>query len=183
MLRMRLYRGCKSLEKYLNEKSKKGYFIETINSFGLFEPLRIDVYRFEKTVETNRIYRVDSRKVAADELSEYKQIFFDDGWKYFGGNHANDNFNVDHVFYANNIGKYHIFSDEQSERERNRYDAKSSLYKAIFLSITFACFSIFLPSINSGSSNTIFGFILHNLYFIVAIVIMVSASVKYYKNR
>lgn len=183
MLTIRLYQGSKSMENYLNKKSNKGYSLETLHTFGLFEPLRLDAYHFQKNQIKNRIYRVDSRKLNNEDLHEYMQIFTDDGWKYFSENYANDNFNVDHIFYSDDPMKHDIFSDEDSEKRRNRENAVMSLYKGFTLFMIFFFFSIFFPSLSSGNSNTILGFLLHNLYIIVAITIMLTSILRYLKNR
>ena len=44
MLRIKPYLGSKSTEDYLNKKAQKGYELESITSFGLFVPLRLDAY-------------------------------------------------------------------------------------------------------------------------------------------
>lgn len=183
MLNIRVYRGSKAMEAYLNTKSNKGYMLKTISTFGLFEPLRLDAYRFQKNSTKTRVYRVDSRKIKEDDLCDYKQIFVDDGWTYFANNYANDNFNIDHIFYSDDSSKHEIFSDVESERKRNRDNATASLYKGCMLFISFIFFSIFFPSINSGSSHTFIGFILHNLYVIVAILIMVVSIIRYFRNK
>ena len=59
MLRIKPYLGSKSTEDYLNKKAQKGYELESITSFGLFVPLRLDAYSFKKTLKTKRVYRVD----------------------------------------------------------------------------------------------------------------------------
>lgn len=41
MLRMKLYLGSERMERCLNMKAKKGYVLESITPFTLFEPLRI----------------------------------------------------------------------------------------------------------------------------------------------
>lgn len=48
MLRIRLYLGSKSVENYINNKANKGYVLSCITKFGLFVPLRLDVYKFKK---------------------------------------------------------------------------------------------------------------------------------------
>ncbi len=177
------YLGSLSVEKYLNKKASKGYILKSINSFGLFVPLRLDAYQFTKTNNTNRVYRIDSRKINKEDFNEYKQIFIDDGWHYFNENYANDEFNVDHIFYSDNPLKTEIFSDEASKNQRNRDNAACSLYKGIFLCLAFLFLSIIFPNAFSGSDNTIIGFILHNLYIIVAILIIIVSIYRYRKYK
>lgn len=183
MLRIKLYLGSKSVENYLNRKSSKGFILDTITSFGLFVPLRLDAYHFTKKEHTNRIYQIDSRKVKKSDFDEYKHMFLDDGWEYFKGNYVNDEYNSDHIFYSDNPSKTKIFSDLESEKQRNRDNAAYSLYKGIFLFMVFLFFSIIFPAPFAGSSNTIIGFILHNLYIIVAILIIVISIIRYIRNK
>ena len=51
MLRIKPYLGSKSTEDYLNKKAQKGYELESITSFGLFVPLRLDAYSFKKNIK------------------------------------------------------------------------------------------------------------------------------------
>ena len=48
MLRIKPYLGSKSTEDYLNKKAQKGYELESITSFRLFVPLRLDAFSFKK---------------------------------------------------------------------------------------------------------------------------------------
>lgn len=75
MLRIKPYLGSKSTEDYLNKKAQKGYELESITSFRLFVPLRLDAFSFKKTLKTKRVYRVDSRKIKKEDFMEYQQIF------------------------------------------------------------------------------------------------------------
>lgn len=184
MFRIKIYLGSKSLEEYINNKSRKGYVLKNITSFGLFEPLRLDAFHFTKSQDKKRIvYRVDSRKVPKNDFGDYKQIFLDDGWEYFSGNYANDEFNSDNIFYSYDPSKYEIFSDEESKRQRNRDNAALSLWKGIFLFMIFLFFQIIFPAPFEGIDNTLIGFILHNLYIIVAICIIIFSLIRYLKNK
>ena len=60
MMRIKLYLGSQELEKYLNKKVQHNYILETIIPFGLFQPLRLDVLKFKKKKDLQRIYIVDS---------------------------------------------------------------------------------------------------------------------------
>ena len=182
MLRIKPYLGSKSTEDYLNKKSKKGYTLKSITPFALFVPLRLDCYNFKKTSETKRVYRVDSRKIEKNDFKEYQQIFLDDGWKYFKNNYANDEYNTDYIFYSDDSSKNHIFSDSESEKLRNKQNAASSLYKGIFLFMVFLFLSSILPAPSTGNNSTVIGFILHNIYIIVAILIIITSLIRYFKN-
>lgn len=183
MLRIKLYQGSKSMENYLNKKMSQGYTLEAINPFDLFRPFRLDAYQFKKSAIRNRVYRVDSRKISNEEMPEYKQLFLDDGWKLFKNNFANDHFNEDHIFYSDDPSKQNIFSDVDSERKRNRDNASMSLFQGCVLAMVFIIFSIIFPSVNSGSSHTIIGFILHNLYIVIAMLIIVVSFIRYFKYK
>lgn len=183
MLRIRLHLGSKSIEDYLNKMANKGYILDSLTPFGLFEPLRIDTYRFTKSTHKNRTYRVDSRNVDRHDFNEYRQIFLDDGWTYFKNNQANDEFNKENIFYSDTSTKNEIFSDEESRKKKNRDNASSTLLKGIFLFMTFLVLSRLFPAPFSGSSHTIVGFILHNSYVIIAIVIMLVSLIRYIKYK
>ena len=51
MLRIKPYLGSKSTEDYLNKKAQKGYELESITSFRLFVPLRLDAFSFKKNIK------------------------------------------------------------------------------------------------------------------------------------
>jgi len=183
MLRIKPYLGSKSTEDYLNKKAQKGYELESITSFRLFVPLRLDAFSFKKTLKTKRVYRVDSRKIKKEDFMEYQQIFKDDGWEYFKNNFANDEYNSDYIFYSENSTKNQIFSDSESEKLRNKENAASSLYKGIFLFMVFLFFSIIFPSPLAGNNSTLIGFIFHNIYIIVSIFIIIISLIRYLKSR
>ncbi|OUP72760.1 hypothetical protein B5F09_12370 [Erysipelatoclostridium sp. An173] len=184
MLRIRLYLGSKSVENYINNKANKGYVLSCITKFGLFVPLRLDVYKFKKSQDKKKItYRVDSRKVNKDDMKEYKQIFLDDGWHYFTKNYANDGYSNDNIFYSYDPSKREIFSDEESKRARNRDSAAQNLWKGIFLAMAFLYLQVIFPTATSGSNDTIIGFIFHNIYIIIALSIILVSLIQYIKNR
>ncbi|WP_291631190.1 DUF2812 domain-containing protein [Clostridium sp.] len=183
MLRIRLYLGSKSVENYLNRKSKRGYQLDCIVPFGLFVPLRLDAYRFEKTTNKNRIYKVDSRSVSKDDLNDYIQLFSDDGWRIFKFNYSNGYYNTDYIFYSDDNKKKDIFSNEESIRKRNRDNAKAGLFKGIVLSLIFIIGNSILPAPLRESNTTLFGFLLQNIYIVIAIVIIFISSIRYWKNK
>lgn len=98
MMRIKLYLGSQELEKYLNKKVQHNYILETIIPFGLFQPLRLDVLKFKKKKDLQRIYIVDS-----NDLVLIKRKYQNLGWQYFENNYANDEFNNDAIFYYDSI--------------------------------------------------------------------------------
>lgn len=72
--------------------------METIIPFGLFQPLRLDVLKFKKKKDLQRIYIVDS-----NDLVLIKRKYQNLGWQYFENNYANDEFNNDAIFYYDSI--------------------------------------------------------------------------------
>ena len=98
MMRIKLYLGSQELEKYLNKKVHHNYILETIIPFGLFQPLRLDVLKFKKKKDLQRIYIVDS-----NDLVLIKRKYQNLGWQYFENNYANDEFNNDAIFYYDSI--------------------------------------------------------------------------------
>ena len=108
MMRIKLYLGSQELEKYLNKKVQHNYILETIIPFGLFQPLRLDVLKFKKKKDLQRIYIVDS-----NDLVLIKRKYQNLGWQYFENNYAIDEFNNDAIFYYDSI-------DENYENVSNR---------------------------------------------------------------
>lgn len=183
MLRIRLYLGSSSTEGYLNRKSKKGYQLDCIVPFGLFVPLRLDAYRFIKTTNKNRIYKVDSRSVSEDDLDDYIQLFKDDGWRIFKFNHSNGYYNNDYIFYSDDPNKKEIFSDEESKKRRNRENAIHCLIQAVLLIFMYAiALDIFNMPLRK-EDPTFFEYILQNIGVVGAIIIVVFSFIKYWKNR
>lgn len=183
MLRIKPYFSSKAREDYLNKQSKKGYQLTSITPFDLFVPLRLDAYKFTKSETKNRVYRVDNRHIKKDDFQEYRQIFLDDGWQYFNDNYTNDEYNNDHIFFCDDPSKYEIFSDSASIKQRNRNNAASSLYKGIFLFLAFIVLSVTFPAPFTNNSNSIIGFLMHNVYIEVAIIIIIVSFYRYIKNK
>ena len=98
MMRIKLYLGSQELEKYLNKKVQHNYILETIIPFGLFQPLRLDVLKFKKKKDLQRIYIVDS-----NDLVLIKRKYQNLGWQYFENNYANDEFNNGLDFILGNL--------------------------------------------------------------------------------
>ncbi len=62
-------------EAYFNKKAQKVYILRTIIPFGLFAPLKVNIYRFVKSNNDQRVYRL--LKVSPKAISQYQN----DGWK------------------------------------------------------------------------------------------------------
>ena len=178
MISIKFNLGKQELENYLNKKSKNGYQLVSITPFYMFMPLRMYIYRFSKEYIFNRCYRVDTRRVDPDDFENYVQLYEDDGWRYFRNNYVHDSY--DHIFYSDH--KQEIFSDEASAKENKRDNAAYSLRRGIFLALVFICFSFLFP-ISTQGSHSLIGFLLHNSYFIITLLIIIFSGVRYYKNK
>lgn len=183
MMGLRMYMGSKSMEEYLNKKSKKGFVLDGIYTFGLFAPLRVDVFKFKKANNLTRTYRIDSRKIEKKDFDNYIQLFSDDGWKYFPNNYVNDEFNNDNIFFSDDLKKCDIFSNQESIKERNKASALSSLWKGIYLSLALLFIYVFFPEPFSNYSNNFIGFLLHNSYLIISIMIILVSVFRYHKYK
>lgn len=179
MLSIRFMTSSSAIERYLNKKAEKGYIIQSIVPFSLFVPLEFIAYKFKKSTNKNRIYRVDSRNVSKEEAQEYYQLFEDDGWTSFNMNSYDPS---QHIFYSDDPTKENIFSDDASVIQRDRNDAISNLLKGVFLFCCFLFLSLFFP-ISNGNTNTIVGFLSHNFYIIVASLTIIVSLFRYWSSR
>ncbi|MBP1047864.1 DUF2812 domain-containing protein [Enterococcus sp. BWM-S5] len=120
MKRIRFWFPVNSEEKWLNKQAKNGYELDTIVPFRLFVPLEMRVYEFKKTKNKNLHYRIDYRSFPSKEaLNDYLDLLKEDGWQHFKKDFSYDN--TTNALYFYNVTDSHkeLFSDKQSEKERN----------------------------------------------------------------
>ena len=130
--------------------------METIIPFGLFQPLRLDVLKFKKKKDLQRIYIVDS-----NDLVLIKRKYQNLGWQYFENNYANDEFNNDAIFYY----------------------VSASLVKGLFFGTVFLIFSVICPNLMIHVNDNGLDFILGNLYIITALTLIVMAVIGKLRNK
>lgn len=176
MLRMKLYLGSERMERCLNMKAKKGYVLESITPFTLFEPLRIDVYQFIKAPHKNRTYRV--LPLSQEKYSECKEYLIERDWKVFHKHYANDEY-IDYIFYTDQP-----FNKELPVEfiyKRNQNNAQYTFFKGLYLALIFLGLAIIFPIPNY--SNTLIGFLLHYSYIIIALLMLGYSFVLYKRNK
>ena len=167
MMRIKLYLGSQELEKYLNKKVHHNYILETIIPFGLFQPLRLDVLKFKKKKDLQRIYIVDS-----NDLVLIKRKYQNLGWQYFENNYANDEFNNEKELMKMKI-----------KESCHQNDVSASLVKGLFFGTVFLIFSVICPNLMIHVNNNGLDFILGNLYIITALTLIVMAVIGKLRNK
>ena len=177
MMRIKLYVGSQELEKYLNKKVQHNYILETIIPFGLFQPLRLDVLKFKKKKDLQRIYIVDS-----NDLVLIKRKYQNLGWQYFENNYANDEFNNDAIFYYDSIDEKELMKMNIKE-SCHQNDVSASLVKGLFFGTVFLIFSVICPNLMIHVNNNGLDFILGNLYIITALTLIVMAVIGKLRNK
>lgn len=177
MMRIKLYLGSQELEKYLNKKVQHNYILETIIPFGLFQPLRLDVLKFKKKKDLQRIYIVDS-----NDLVLIKRKYQNLGWQYFENNYANDEFNNDAIFYYDSIDEKELMKMNIKE-SCHQNGVSASLVKGLFFGTVFLIFSVICPNLMIHVNNNGLDFILGNLYIITALTLIVMAVIGKLRNK
>lgn len=157
-------------EAYFNKKAQKGYILRTIIPFTLFALLKVNIYRFVKSNNDQKVYRL--LKVSPKVISQYQN----DGLKLSS---SPDNYEDYLVMY-----KDMLFNQKELFREntRNSYSIIASLGIKEGL-ILLAIFGLWYTFTTPYHNSSFLGFLLHNSYLVIALSILIISTVVYFKNK
>jgi hypothetical protein len=157
-------------EAYFNKKAQKGYILRTIIPFALFVPLKVNIYRFVKSNNDQRVYRL--LKVSPKVISQYQN----DGSKLLS---SPANYEDYLVMY-----KDMLFNQKElfGENTRNSYSIIASLGIKEGL-ILLAIFGLWYTFTTPYHNSSFLGFLLHNSYLVIALITIIISTVVYFKNK
>lgn len=158
-------------EAYFNKKAQKGYILRTIIPFTLFAPLKVNIYRFMKSNNDQRVYQL--LNVSPKVISQYQN----DGWKLLSSSPDN---------YEDYLVMYKDMPSNQKElfgeNTRNSYSTIASLGIKEGL-ILLAIFGLWYTFTTPYHNSSFLGFLLHNSYLVIALSILIISTVVYFKNK
>lgn len=147
-------------QAYLNKQAKKGYILSDVIEMTLFVPLIINIYHFTKSNHYQRIYQLEEKSI--EKIKECKK----DGWKVLQHHAHMKTYTI-------------LYKDVNSYEEPKQSLTMAGIKEGLILLMIFGLWK----SMDSYSTQSWIGNLLHNSYGVIAIVTLAVGIITYVKNR